>query len=159
MPKWSKMPLESRCLKLTFWGALNGQSKSIFVILKISSVFETCYAVFFVKYPFLTSSKSMTIECENDEFESGSSCAFSCPEPFRVNGTETITCNAGRWDFIAPSCCMGMYKMSSLVRLPVSVFWNNAPCSEYEWKVSAPRSNLYVHWSVLQGTGLCFSRC
>ena len=51
----------------------------------------------------------MTIECDDNDYESGSSCAFSCPAPFRVNGTDSITCNAGKWDAIAPSCCMGMW--------------------------------------------------
>ena len=51
----------------------------------------------------------MTIECDDNDYESGSSCAFSCPAPYRVNGTDSITCNAGKWDAIAPSCCMGMW--------------------------------------------------
>ena len=58
---------------------------------------------------FWQNSKSMTIECDDNDYESGSSCAFSCPAPYRVNGTDSITCNAGKWDAIAPSCCMGMW--------------------------------------------------
>lgn len=51
--------------------------------------------------------KSMTVECDDNDYESGSSCKFECPAPFRVNGTDSITCNAGEWNDIAPSCCMG----------------------------------------------------
>ena len=50
--------------------------------------------------------KSMSFECENGH-ESGSSCLFTCPEPYRVNGTDQVTCSDGQWDLSPPSCCMG----------------------------------------------------
>ena len=62
----------------------------------------------FPKIHFFDKFKSMTIDCDDNDYESGSSCSFSCPAPYRVNGTDSITCNAGKWDAIAPSCCMGM---------------------------------------------------
>ena len=75
----------------------------------------------------------MTIECDDNDYESGSSCAFSCPAPFRVNGTDSITCNAGKWDAIAPSCCMGMW---------IWVIFMNHLCQK--WK----------KWSVWNGESL-----
>ena len=78
-----------------------------------------------LKLKFWQNSKSMTIECDDNDYESGSSCAFSCPAPFRVNGTDSITCNAGKWDAIAPSCCMGMWIYESYLWIILWQKWKS----------------------------------
>ena len=56
----------------------------------------------------------MSYSCDQN-YESGSQCSFSCPEPLRLNGTHQTTCDDGTWSEPAPFCCMGKLKTSSLI--------------------------------------------
>lgn len=49
--------------------------------------------------------QKMELECDADR-KDGSTCVFSCPEPLRLNGTDSSTCSMGHWDVPPPSCCI-----------------------------------------------------
>ena len=103
----------------------------------------------------------MSYSCSGTQsHESGSQCSFSCPEPFRLNGTDQTTCDDGTWSDPAPFCCMGKLKTSSLILHHHLIATNNQCghvwCIDYFWlcntRQETVKSNLTLLFNCL-GSG------